>query len=362
MSQNTHVILTINPGSTSTKIAVFDNEKLRFEHKVDHPAKELARFTNSMTEQFPMRRKALLECLAEKGVDLQSLSAVSGRGGKLPPLEQGAYVVNQEMFEFLRDRPIDDHASNLGGMLAYDIAQELGIPAYIYDAVVVDQLDALARLSGLPEMKRRASCHVLNMRAVARRVAEREGKDFERCSFVVSHMGGGISACALKNGRMIDVVTDEEGPYSPERSGGLPVRQLIDSAFSGEHDRLSLTRRTRGKGGLVAYLGTNNALEVERRIDEGDEQAGLIYEGMAYQTAKILGGLTTVLYGGLDGIIITGAVAYSNRLTTWIKDRIAFLGPIFIEPGEDELQALALGALRVLRGQEEAHEFTLSDQ
>lgn len=359
MSHDSHVILTINPGSTSTKIAVFDNETLRFEHKVDHPAEDLARFTNSMTEQFPMRREALLKCLEEKGVDLNSLSAVSGRGGKLPPLKQGAYEVNREMFEFLRDRPIDDHASNLGGMLAFDIAQSLGIPAYIYDAVVVDQLEDIARLSGLPEMKRRASCHVLNMRAVARRVAEREGKDFDQCSFVVTHMGGGISACVLKNGRMIDVVTDEEGPYSPERSGGLPVRQLIDSAFSGAYDKQSLTRRTRGKGGLVAYLGTNNALEVERRIDAGDEQAALIYEGMAYQTAKILGGLTTVLNGTLDGIIITGAVAYSKRLTTWIKDRVSFLGPVFIEPGEDELQALALGALRVLRGEEDAHTFTL---
>lgn len=361
MSQDHYVILTINPGSTSTKIAVFDNDKLRFEHKVDHPAEELARFTNSMTEQFPMRRKAILKCLTERNVDPATLSAVSGRGGKLPPLKQGAYAVNRAMFEFLRDRPIDDHASNLGGMLAYDIARTRGIPAYIYDAVVVDQLEDIARLSGLPEMKRRASCHVLNMRAVARRVAEREGKRFEQSAFVVCHMGGGISACVLKNGRMIDVVTDEEGPYSPERSGGLPVRQLIDSAFSGEFDRLSLTRRTRGKGGLVAYLGTNNAIEVERRIDAGDAEAALIYEGMAYQTAKTIGGLATVLQGGLDGVVITGAVAYSERLTGWIRERIAFLGPVFVEPGEDELQALALGALRVLRGQEEAHQFTPSD-
>ena len=299
MPQDNYVILTINPGSTSTKIAVFDNEKLRFEHKVDHPAEELARFTNSMTEQFPMRREAILRCLEEKGVAPDTLSAVSGRGGKLPPLKQGAYEVNREMFEFLRDRPIDDHASNLGGLLAFDIAQSQGIPAYIYDAVVVDQLEDIARLSGLPEMRRRASCHVLNMRAVARRVAEREGKNFEQCAFVVCHMGGGISACVLKDGRMIDVVTDEEGPYSPERSGGLPVRQLIDSAFSGDFDRMSLTRRTRGKGGLVAYLGTNNAIEVERRIDAGDAEAALIYEGMAYQTAKTIGGLATVLYGGL---------------------------------------------------------------
>lgn len=358
MSQENKVILTINPGSTSTKIAVFDDEELRFEHKVDHPAEELARFTNSMTEQFPMRRRAVLDCLAAKGVKLDSLDAVSGRGGKLPPLKQGAYRVNQEMFEFLRDRPIDDHASNLGGMLAYDIASAVGAPAYIYDAVVVDQLKDIARLSGLPEMTRRASCHVLNMRAVARRVAEREGKSLESCHFVVCHMGGGISACVLREGRMIDVVTDEEGPYSPERSGGLPVRQLVDAAFSGEHDRLGLTRRTRGKGGLVAYLGTNNALDVERRIEKGDEKARLVYEGMAYQTAKTIGGLATVLNGRLDGIIITGAVAYSKQLTAWIRERVSFIAPLFVEPGEDELQALALGALRVLRGEERAHEFT----
>ncbi len=361
MSQDINVILTINPGSTSTRIAVFDDESLRFEHKVEHPSAELAKFTNSMTEQFSMRKTALLNALAEKNFDLGTLSAVAGRGGKLPPLRQGAYVVNREMFEFLRDRPIDDHASNLGGLLAYDLASEQGVPAYIYDAVVVDQLDDVARLSGLPEMKRRASCHVLNMRAVARRVAEQQGKRFEDCRFVVSHMGGGISACVLRNGIMVDVVTDEEGPYSPERSGGLPARQLIDAAFTGVYDHQSLTRRTRGKGGLVAYLGTNNALEVERRIDDGDKYAELIYRGMAYQTAKTIGGLATVLAGQLDGIIITGAVAYSERLTGWIRESINFIAPVFIEPGEDELQALALGTLRVLRGQEDAHEFIMAD-
>lgn len=349
-------ILAINPGSTSTKIAVFENETPLFTRKVDHSAESLSVFTR-MADQLPMRHKALMACLDEEGFPLATLHAVAGRGGKLPPLLQGAYAVNLDMVEFLRERPIDDHASNLGALLGYAIAQPLNIQAYIYDAVVVDQLEDIARLSGLPEMTRRASCHVLNMRAVALKTAREMGRSLEEMNMVTCHLGGGITASVIHRGRMIDVLTDEEGAYSPERTGGLPCRQLASMCFSGVYDILSATKRLRGSGGLVAYLGTNSALEVEKRIHSGDSYAELIYRGMAYQTAKGIAGLASVVNGRIDAVVLTGALAHSRMLMDWLIERISFIAPVCIWPGEDELEALALGTLRVLRGDEQAHQF-----
>ncbi|MDT8903451.1 butyrate kinase [Anaeroselena agilis] len=357
MLEKMYKILSINPGSTSTKIAVYENENELFRGSVEHDVAELSRY-KTMVDQFEMRMDAVMSRLVAAKYPIGELAAVAGRGGKLPPLKQGAYRVNKAMVDFLTYRPIDDHASNLGALVAYEIASSLGIPAYIYDAVVVDELEEVARLSGIPEITRRASCHVLNMRAVAIKTAKKFNKNLRDMNVVVTHMGGGITGTVISGGRMIDVLTDEEGPYSPERVGRVPCRQLVDLCFSGKHDRASATRRMRGNGGLVAYLGTNKALEVEEKIKNGDKYAELIYYGMAYQVAKAIGELATVVKGKVDVIVLTGAIAHSRMMTDWIVDRVGFIAPVEIIPGENELEALALGTLRVLRGEEQAHEFT----
>lgn len=350
-------VLSINPGSTSTKIAVYENDKEILRKTVNHNTEELSQF-RAMVDQLPMRKEAIMACLQEESFPLASLSAVAGRGGKLPPLKRGAYKVTKDMVDFLTYRPIDDHASNLGAIIANSIAEPLGIPAFIYDAVVVDELEDVARYSGVPELTRRASCHVLNMRAVSMKVARKMGKRLEDLNIVVTHMGGGITASVISKGRMIDVLTDEEGAFSPERAGRVPCRQLVDLCFSGKHDQRSAIKRMRGNGGLIAYLGTNSALDVEARIRQGDKDAANVYYAMAYQTAKGIGELATVVNGAVDVIILTGAIAYSQLFTDWVTERVKFIAPIEIVAGENELEALAYGALRVLRGEESAREFT----
>ena len=356
-----HYVLAINPGSTSTKIAVYQGETLLFEKGMSHDSSVVAQYSTNIA-QFPMRKEAILKALAEENFPLEKLGAVAGRGGKTPPLKCGAYLVTKGMIDFLVNTPIDDHASNLGAPLAFEIAAPLGIPAYIYDAVVVDELEDIARYTGVPQMTRRASCHVLNMRAVALKTAQKYGRSFQDLNFVVCHMGGGITATVISRGRMIDTLTDEEGAFSPERAGGVPCRQLVDLCFSGQYNRTEATKLMRGQGGLVAYLGTNSALEVEKRIAAGDSRAELVYSAMAYQTAKGIGGLATVLKGGVDYIVLTGALAKSARFLDQVKERIAFIAPLEIWPGEDELEALARGALRVLRGQEDYSTFTKPDR
>ncbi len=356
MTEPVYRVLSINPGSTSTKIAVYENEKEILRKTVNHNAEELSQF-RSMVDQLPMRREAITACLQGEKFPLASLSAVAGRGGKLPPLKRGAYKVTRAMVDFLTYRPIDDHASNLGAIIADSIAAPLGIPAFIYDAVVVDEMEDVARYSGVPELTRRASCHVLNMRAVSMKVAAAMGKRLENLNIVVTHMGGGITASVISKGRMIDVLTDEEGAFSPERAGRVPCRQLVDLCFSGKHDQRSAIKRMRGSGGLIAYLGTNSALEVEERIKQGDKDAANVYHAMAYQTAKAIGELATVVSGAVDVIILTGAIAYSQLFTGWVADRVKFIAPVEIVAGENELEALAYGALRVLRGEEGAREF-----
>jgi butyrate kinase len=352
-------ILSINPGSTSTKIAVYENETEVLRKTVNHNADELAKF-QSMVDQLQMRQDAIMACLEAENFSLAGLSAVAGRGGKLPPLQRGAYKVTQAMVDFLTYRPIDDHASNLGAIIAYCIAEPLGIPAFIYDAVVVDELDAVARLSGVPELTRRASCHVLNMRAVSLKIAAKMGKRLDDLNIIATHMGGGITAAVISKGRMIDVLTDEEGAFSPERAGRVPCRQLVDLCFSGKHDQQSAIKRMRGNGGLIAYLGTNSALDVEARIQQGDKDAESVYYAMAYQTAKGIGELATVVSGNVDVIILTGAIAYSRLFTGWVANRVKFIAPVEIVAGENELEALAFGSLRVLRGEEAAHEFSFA--
>lgn len=356
MSQQSYRILAINPGSTSMRIACYKNEELVFQAKIDHDPAELRAYSSNVA-QYPMRKRAVMDCLKKAGIKLSELSAVVGRGGKTPPLKQGAYIVDSSMVEFLSHRAIDDHASNLGAILAHALAQPLGIPAYIYDAVVTDQLDDIARLSGLPEITRKSSGHMLNMRAMAIKACKRRNWKLTEKNIIACHMGAGISLAAISEGRMVDVISDEEGPYSPERSGGLPNRQLIDICFSGQYDRSSVTKRTRGQGGLMAYLGTNDAVLIEKRVAEGDAEAALFYSGMCYQVSKHVASLSAVVSGRVDLIILTGALAYSSRVIGMVLPRVSFLAPVDVLPGENELEALAFGALRVLRREEDVHRF-----
>lgn len=349
-------LLIINPGSTSTKIAVFDDDTPLFTETLRHSAGDLARFRN-VAAQFAFRRDLILEALASHGVPLSSLTAVVGRGGLLRPVPGGTYRVNAAMMKELAEARYGEHASNLGALLAHEIAQAAGgVPAFIVDPVVVDELEPVARLTGLPEMNRRSTFHALNQKAVARRAAADLGRPYTDVNLVVVHLGGGISIGAHRRGRVIDVnnALDGEGPMSPERAGTLPSLALVHLAFSWKHTLREIGRMLVGQGGLVAHLGTNDARKVEERIAAGDEAARNVYEAMAYEVAKEVGRAAVALEGRVDRIVLTGGLAHSSLLTGWIAEQVAWIAPVAVYPGEDEMAALAAGALRVLRGEEPA--------
>ena len=346
-------IFVVNPGSTSTKIAVFEDEKPVFEKTVRHSTEELQGF-KSIIDQYSFRVDVIEHELASNGFSLESIDAFVGRGGLLHPIESGTYIVNEDMLKDLRESRYGEHASNLGALIASDLAKKVGKDAYIVDPVVVDEMDTLARYSGLKGIERIAIWHALNQKAVARKCARDIGKKYEECNFVVAHLGGGISVAAHKNGRVIDVnnALNGDGPFSPERAGGLPTVGLLDLCMSRKYSYEEMKKMLAGKGGLVSLLGTNNAIEVEKRIEQGDTYAKLFYEAMAYNVAKTIGEMATVLKGRLDAIILTGGMANSKMLTDWIKERVSFIAPVRIYPGEGEMEALAEGALRVMRGEE----------
>ncbi|WP_331488029.1 butyrate kinase [Caminicella sporogenes] len=351
-------ILAINPGSTSTKIAIFDNEKPILETTLRHPAEEINKF-EKIYDQYEFRKNVILDTLNEKGINLTKLNAVVGRGGLLKPIKGGTYSVNEKMIEDLKMGVLGEHASNLGGILAYEIASNLNIPAFIVDPVVVDEMQDVARISGMPEIERRSIFHALNQKAVARRAAKEKGKKYEEMNIIVAHLGGGISVGAHQNGRVIDVnnALDGEGPFSPERAGGLPVGDLAKLCFSGRYTLDEIKKKIKGKGGLVAYLGTNDGREVVKMIKNGDKKAELVYKAMAYQVSKEIGSCAAVLKGNIDAIVITGGIAYDEMFVSWIKERVGFIGEIIVYPGEDEMKALAEGGLRVLRGEEKPQEY-----
>lgn len=351
-------LLIINPGSTSTKIAIYDNEKPVLEETLRHSTEELAKYER-IYDQYEFRKNIILETLNEKGINLTKLSAVVGRGGLLKPIDGGTYRVNERMLEDLKVGVLGEHASNLGGILAHEIASQLNIPAFIVDPVVVDEMEDVARISGMPELERKSIFHALNQKAVARRAAKELGKNYNEVNLIVAHLGGGVSVGAHKKGRVVDVnnALDGEGPFSPERTGGLPVGDLVKLCFSGKYTLEEMKKKIKGNGGLVAYLGTNDAREVVKMIKNGDKKAELVYKAMAYQVAKEIGSLAAVLEGKVDGIILTGGIAYDKEFTQWIIDRVSFIAKVFVYPGEDEMIALAEGGLRVLRGEEEAKEY-----
>jgi butyrate kinase len=351
-------ILVINPGSTSTKVALYENESEKFVQNIEHSFREICQY-NSVIDQYPLRKEAVLSFLNKNKIKLTELSCVIGRGGLLPPMRSGAYLVNEEMVETLSKRPVGEHVSNLGGVIAYEIARPLGIPAYIYDAISVDEMEPVAKITGLPEIKRVSFTHALNMRAAALRTAAMYGISYYKSTFIVAHLGGGISLSVHDKGKMVDIVSDDEGPMSPERAGRIPGLQLIQLCYSGKLDKKAVSKKLRGNGGLIAHLGTNKALEIEERIKNGDKDAELIYFAMAYQIAKSIGELSTVVKGKVDKIILTGGIAHSHTITGWIKERVGFIAPVQIVPGENEMESLALGALRVLNGEEQARNFCL---
>lgn len=353
-----HRILVINPGSTSTKVGVFDDEKSIFEQTIRHDDEELSQFS-SIIEQYEFRKQVILEVLHKEGINISKLSAVCGRGGLLRPIEGGTYAVNEVMLEDLRNGFSGQHASNLGGIIANEIAQGLNIPAFIVDPVVVDELEPVARISGLSIMERRSVFHALNQKAVARKVSKQLEQSYNDLNLIIAHMGGGVSVGAHKKGRVIDVNNglDGEGPFSPERAGTLPVGDLVKLCFSGDYYISEVQKMIVGQGGLVSYLGTADAIKVENMIEDGDEKAALVYEAMAYQVAKEIGSAAAVLEGDIDAIILTGGIAYSDFIVNEITKRVKWMSRVIVLPGENELQALCEGALRVLRDEEEAKNY-----
>jgi len=353
-------ILVLNPGSTSTKFALFLEERALCSKTVRHEESELAAF-DRVTDQLTYRMEALRLALEEEGVELSGLSAVAARGGLLPPVAAGAYRVNDAMVEFMLSGRGESHASNLGCLMADVIAKEQGIPAYIYDATSVDQLNAIARISGFPDLPRVSRGHMLNTRAMARKCAEEElKKPVEDCVFVVAHLGGGSSVWLIEGGRSVDFYTDDDGPMAPERSGAVQLLNLINKYFNEKHTAEDLVKMIRGGSGIRAHLGTSDLVKIEERIEAGDTHAKLIYEAFAYQVAKCIGGLCAAASRVPDRIILTGGAAHSKMLTGWIRERAERFAPISLMAGEYEIEALAAGALRVLRGEEDAKEFVLA--
>lgn len=362
LQQNKYRLLVINPGSTSTKIGIYDNERSVVERTIRHDREEINRF-DKITDQYGFRKRVILEALDSEGINLSKLNAVIGRGGLLRPIEGGTYIVNEQMLTDLRNGYAGEHASNLGGIIAYEIASGLNIPAFIVDPVVVDEMEQIARLSGIPEIERKSIFHALNQKAVAHRVAKRLNRPYEDLRMVVTHMGGGITVGVHKNGRVIDVNNGlhGEGPFSPERAGTVPVGDLVNLCYSGRYYADEIMKKLVGQAGLVAYLGTNNAEKIEKMIMEGDETAKLVYQGMAYQIAKEIGAASTVLNGDVDAIVITGGLASSKYLIKLIMKRVEWIADVLVHPGENELQALAEGGLRVLRNEEQPKQYPNHD-
>jgi butyrate kinase len=346
------LILAVNPGSTSTKFALYNGSELLFEKTLRHTSAELDQFQR-MTDQLPFRYRLIMEALREEGTNLDNISAVVGRGGLVNPIESGIYEVNDLMKEHLTLAVNGEHASNLGALLAdMMVASMPGARAYIVDPVVVDELEPVARLSGHPLISRRSIFHALNQKAVARIYAESAGRLYEDLNLIIAHMGGGISVGAHRRGRVVDVnnALNGDGPYSPERSGGLPAAQLAEICFSGKHNHQEVKGMLAGKGGLVAYLGTNSFQEAGRMAEEGDEHARLVIEGCGYQIAKEIGAMAAVLSGEVDAVILTGGLAYDNDHVARVTSMVKSIAPVFVYPGEDELKTLAYNGYLAVNG------------
>ena len=347
--------LIINPGSTSTKIGVFEDETLLFEETLRHSTEEIAQYA-TIADQKDFRKDIIMNLLKEKNFDIKSLGMIVGRGGMLKPIPGGTYKVTDELLHDLVIGKQGQHASNLGGMLAREIGDELGIPSFIVDPVVVDELCDVARYSGVPELPRTSVFHALNQKAVAKRYAKETGKSYDSLNLIVVHMGGGVSVGAHKNGQVIDVFNalDGDGAFSPERAGAVPVGALIKMCFSGQYTEKEIYKKFVGNGGFNAYLGTNDMRDVEKMVDEGNAKAKEIRDAFIFQVSKNIGSMSCVLKGKVDQIIVTGGIAYDKEVVAGLKEAAGFIAPFTVYPGEDELLALVQGGLRVMNKEEEA--------
>lgn len=351
-------LLIINPGSTSTKIAVYSDENEVFVKTLRHSSEEIDKFKH-IADQQGFRTEVILKILQDNKIDINEMDAIVGRGGLLKPIVSGTYNVNDAMLQDIKDTVQGEHASNLGAVIANEIAAQIGKPAYIVDPVVVDEMEDLARLSGIPELPRKSIFHALNQKAVAKRYAKENNKKYEDINLIVAHMGGGVSVGAHKKGRIVDInnALDGDGAFSPERSGGVPSGDLARMCFSGKYTLQEILKKITGKGGFVAYLNTNDARVVEEAALKGDPKAKLVHDAMGYQVAKDIGGAAAVLDGQVDAIILTGGMAYGKPMVDLIKQKVSFIAPVIVYPGEDEMLALAQGVLRVLNGEEEVKEY-----
>ena len=350
--------LIINPGSTSTKIGVFEDETLLFEETLRHSTEEIAQYA-SIVDQKDFRKNIILDLMKEKNFDMATLNVIVGRGGMLKPIPGGTYAVNDDLLNDLKIGKQGQHASNLGGILAREIGDSLGIPSYIVDPVVVDELMPIARYSGIPELPRTSVFHALNQKAVAKRYAKEIGKAYESLNLIVVHMGGGVSVGAHLQGKVVDVFNalDGDGAFSPERAGAVPTGALIKLCFSGKYSEKEVYKMAVGNGGFNAYCNTNDMRDVEKMVSEGDAHAAEVREAFIMQMAKDIGSMACVLEGKIDQIIMTGGIAYDKAVVDGIKKRAGFIAPFTVYPGEDELLALAQGGIRVLTGEEEAKEY-----
>ncbi|MGI5963775.1 MAG: butyrate kinase [Lawsonibacter sp.] len=351
-----YFILVLNPGSTSTKAAVFQDEQMLLSQSIPHTNQDLAPYP-SLNDQLDYRVALIRGWLAQEGFSLSSLSAVVGRGGIIPNIVAGGYLVDDNLVDCLLHHTVFDHASNLGGLMARAFAQPLGIPAYIYDAVTSDELLPEARVTGFKEVTRTSFCHVLNARATGHKYAQAMGRHYADMNLVVAHLGGGISISAHSHGRIIDSVSDDAGPFSPDRAGSLNMLYVVDMCYSGKYTKSEMLKKLRGEGGISALLGTHDCQEVERRIQNGDDWAALVYKAQALQIAKGVGIMLGCFTELIDAVILTGGLANSKMLTSMVIDYLHNLCRVVVIPGENEMEALALGALRILQGSEPLHIF-----
>lgn len=359
MSEKTHIILALNPGSTSTKLAVYESESCLFERAVQHEAAVLEAYAGRpVLSQRSFRAREIRTALAAAGTRSLAFDAVAGRGGLLRPLESGTYVVTDRMLADLREARRGEHASNLGAFLAREMAEECGCPAFVVDPVSVDEWPPVARLSGLQGLDRECLSHALNTKAVARRYAAATGKSYSSCRLVIVHLGSGVTVSAHENGRMIDATNSrEEGAFSTERAGSLPTIQLVARCFSGHYTQRAIERMIFGEGGIYSYLHTKDLQEVQQQIDAGDRRAALVFDALIYQISKGIGCMAAVLAGEVEAILLTGGMAHHAPLVRRLEQQVRWIAPVRVYPGENELEALALGALRVLRGEEKARRY-----
>lgn len=351
-------MLIINLGSTSTKIAVYADLEEKFKVSINHSQEELSKFDDIWAQE-DFRKEKILNTLKDNGYHLKDFSCIACRGGNVKPIPGGIYLVNEEMLADIRSEKYGVHPTGVGNIIAFQLGNEYGIPVITADPPVTDELCNLAKYSGVKEITRISSGHALNQKRTGRKIANELGKIYAEMNLIVVHLGGGISVGAHENGHMIDFnnALDGDGPFSPERAGTVPAGDLIKMCFSGKYTEKEMIKKINGNGGLMSYLGTNSGLEVEEKIENGDTYALEVFEAMAYQVSKEIATAAAVLKGKVDAIVLTGSLAYSERLTNWIKERIRFIAPIYLCPGENEMISLAENALRYLKGEEEAKQY-----